>query len=303
MSSSTPKKAATPKRLGRGLDALLGGAGDAGSAGQVSVHERQARGTGLSHIALSGISPNRWQPRQHFDEAALQNLADSIRQSGLMQPIVVRSSGTEGRYELISGERRMRAAAMAGLSSVPAMVRNVSDRDMVALALVENLQRENLNIMEQAQALCRLVDEFKITHDQAARYVGQSRSAVSNILRLLELCAPVQSMLRKGELQMGHGRALLGLPEMQQLELAKKAVRGHWSVRVVEDAVQKMSASQAGSARPEPDADARRLERELADHLGTPVTIRKTGSEKGKIVVRYTSHEQLEGVLERIGLK
>jgi ParB family chromosome partitioning protein len=298
------KKKTPPKRLGRGLDVLLdrGGAGNMTSPVPVSGGSSE----GLKQVSLRAIQPNRWQPRLDFDENALKSLADSIKESGLMQPVVLREGPETNSYELVAGERRWRAAGLAGLAEIPAMVRQINDQEMAAFALVENLQREDLNALEQALALNKLILEFGLTHERAAQYIGQTRSAVSNLLRLLELPEAIQAMMRKGALQMGHCRAMLSLPAAMQIRCASLAVKEGWSVRQIEEWVLKAGG---GQSRPNKKvvtgqgANSLRLERTLADHLGAPVSIQQSGGDKGKILIRYGSNEELEGILQRIGVE
>lgn len=306
-STSGKKVSAKPRRLGRGLDALLGGGTSthAGYMGPSSVDGTAPIANHLIHAPLHAIVPNDWQPRQDFDQESLQSLADSIKQTGLMQPVVLRETGERGRYQLVAGERRWRAAGLAGLDTVPAMVREVSDQDMAVLALVENVQRDDLNVLEQAGALNRLIGEFKLTHEKAAQYTGQSRSAVTNLLRLLDLPTPVQDLLRTKQLQMGHCRALLALPSGEQAGFANKIARAQYTVRATENLIAKMLGAKP-AARADSDStkrDTEHLERALADHLGAPVAINHLRSAKGRVVVRYGNYEELESVLERMGLK
>ena len=294
------------KRLGRGLDVLLGMEGKTTPPQKVSVDQQTSHSNqGLAQVPLNAIKPNRWQPRQNFDQAPLQSLADSIKQSGLIQPVVLRKINSSNDYELIAGERRWRAAGLAGLSHIPAMVRDIDDYEMAVLALVENLQREDLNSVEQALALNKLISEFQLTHEQAAQYIGQSRSAVTNLLRLLELPPPIQTMLRTNQLQMGHGRAILALPAHEQIPCAKLAVARQWSVREIEEwARHNKSTSNAVNTnqKSKQNADIKHLERALSDYLGVLVSMQHNQANKGKIVLRYTSSEELEGLLERIGI-
>ncbi|ROR34338.1 ParB/RepB/Spo0J family partition protein [Inmirania thermothiophila] len=277
------------RRLGRGLDALLGATGAA-------VAEPQP-GERLRSLPLDRIRPSPFQPRRAFDPAALEELAASIRAQGVVQPVVVRPApGGEG-YELVAGERRWRAAQMAGLAEVPAVVREVDDRAAMAMALIENVQREDLNPLEEALALRRLVDEFGLTHQEAAEAVGRSRAAVSNLLRLLELHEAVKALLAQGALEMGHARAIAGLPPARQPEAAREVVRRGLSVRETERLVRRMLAPPRPAPRPDPDVD--RLQRELSERLGARVEL-KGGGRRGRLVIHYTSVEELEGILERL---
>jgi ParB family chromosome partitioning protein len=274
-----------PKGLGRGLDALLGG--------NEPVRES------LTTVAVARIQPGRYQPRTHMDEPALAELAASIRSQGLMQPVLVRPVGAD-RFELIAGERRWRAAQMAGLSEVPALVREVPDNAAAAMALIENIQREDLNPMEEAAGIQRLIDEFKMTHEQAADAVGRSRSATSNLLRLLKLAKAVQEMLMQGKLEMGHARALLALDGARQIEAAHAVVGKGLSVRDTEALVQRLLRGRAQRATKKADRDLARLEEELAGQLGTTVEIRAGKKGTGKLVLHYASLEHLDELLKRL---
>jgi ParB family chromosome partitioning protein len=283
-----------PKGLGRGLDALL--AGDDAAP---------AQGEALRMLAVDRIRAGKYQPRTRMDAASLAELADSIRAQGVMQPILVRPIDG-GRFEIIAGERRWRAAAQAGLAEIPALVRAVPDNAALALALVENIQREDLNPLEEAQGLARLIDEFGLTHDAAAKAVGRSRSAVSNLLRLNALAKPAQEYLLSGALEMGHARALLALPAPQQATAAARVVNSNLSVRETERLVESLltPAKRAGR-RPKPgyDADTARLENALAEKLGAVVHIEPGRKGAGRVVIRYSTLEQLDGIVERLGVK
>ncbi|HYX66306.1 MAG TPA: ParB/RepB/Spo0J family partition protein [Burkholderiales bacterium] len=274
-----------PKGLGRGLDALLGG----------DVAPREALGT----LPVSRIRPGRYQPRTRMDEQALAELAASIRTQGLMQPLLVRPLGGE-QYELIAGERRWRAAQMAGLDEVPALVREVPDESALAMALIENIQREDLNPIEEAAGIQRLVDEFRMTHEQAADAVGRSRSATTNLLRLLKLARPVQEMLMQGKLEMGHARALLALDAVRQIETAHVAAAKGLSVREAEALVQRLLRGASSRRRRKVDRDLARLEEELAERLGTTVEIRAGKKRGGRLVVHYASLDHLEELLKKL---
>jgi len=288
---------ATKKRgLGlRGLDMLTGRDDAAGEAPE--------RGESLTSLPIESLQPGRYQPRTGMDPEKLSELADSIRAQGLIQPIVVRRIAG-GRYEIIAGERRWRAAQQASLREVPVVLREVDDRAVIAMALIENIQREDLNPLEESQALKRLIDEFGLTHQQAAEAVGRSRAAVSNLLRLLELPAAIRKLLDARQLEMGHARALLTLPEAQALALAKAAVEEGLSVREVERRAQALGKGQSAPAKPAApvrrDADIDSLERELAELLSAPVSLQHGRGGKGKLVIAYHSLDELEGVLERI---
>lgn len=289
------------KGLGRGLDALLGGALPA--AADQAAHEE------LRDIPVDLIQPGKYQPRMHMNAESLQDLADSIKAQGLVQPIVVRPVGDGGaqpaaerRYEIIAGERRWRAAQIAGLHSVPAVVRDVPDRAAIAIALIENIQRENLNPLEEAQALQRLTSEFSMTHQQAAEAVGRSRAAVTNLLRLLELSAETKELVERGELEMGHARALLALKGTAQTEAARRVVARHLSVRDTENLVRRMLKENGAAARGtrRVDPNIRQLETELTRKLGATVKIEGGAGGKGRLVIQYTSLDELDGILARI---
>jgi len=301
-----------PKGLGRGLDALLGG--DAPSLAQA-----QHAGDGpVTELPVSQLQPGRYQPRTRMDETALADLAASIRQHGLMQPIVVRPvdlvpAGTDPRsrrYEIIAGERRFRASQAAGMTEVPVVVRDVPDEQALALALIENIQREDLNPLEQAQAVKRLIDEFHYSHEQAAEAIGRSRSATSNLLRLLNLAEPVQTMLLAGDLDMGHARALLALDRAGQIMLANQVVQRRLSVRETEKLVTRQLAdgdAGAGTGRRSTaggkiDRDIARLQERLSDALGTAVTLKQAARGRGQIVIDFSGPDQFDGLLQRLGL-
>jgi ParB family chromosome partitioning protein len=280
-----------PKGLGRGLDALLGGAS-----------ESTVAGAGVSSVALSRLQTGKYQPRTRMNEEALGELADSIRAQGLMQPILVRSVGGD-RYEIIAGERRFRAAQMAGLSEVPVLVRNVPDESALAMALIENIQREDLNPLEEAQGLQRLIREFGFTHEQAAQSIGRSRSATSNLLRLLNLAAPVQEMLMSGQLDMGHARALLAVDAATQVQLGHQIVVKGFSVREAEALVartQRTASPRAAAKVPKRSRDIERLEEELADSLGAVVKLSADGRGKGRLTIVFSSLDQLDGIVARL---
>ena len=280
------------KGLGRGLDALLGG--DESPAARAGADKQAELNTEL-------LQPGKYQPRTQMSEPALQELAESIKAQGVMQPILVRPVGG-GRYEIIAGERRWRAARMAGLSAVPVLVREVPDNAALAMALIENIQREDLSPLEEANGIQRLVAEFGITHDKAAEMVGRSRSAVTNLLRLLGLAEPVRELLQQGKLDMGHARALLALTGMQQIETARLIATRGMSVRDTEKLIGRLVTSTAGKkTRRLADRDTLRLQEELAQKLGTPVAI-KTGAKQGsgKLTIAYSTLGQLDAVLARL---
>ena len=289
-----------PKGLGLGLEALLGPKVDESPA--ASAEEPRT-------LPLEQLERGRYQPRTRMDEGSLYELAESIRSQGVMQPILVRPIDG-GRYEIIAGERRFRAAKLAGLERVPVLVREVPDESAAVMALIENIQREDLNPLEEAQGLQRLVGEFHLTHEQAAQAVGRSRSAATNLLRLLQLTEPVQSLLLAGDLDMGHARALLALPAAQQVMAAQQIVARQLSVREAE----KLVARQAGGgrqgtllrAKPAKSGDLTRLEEQLADRLAAPVEIRvkkrTRRGEQGEIAITFGSLDELNGVLARLGV-
>jgi len=278
------------KGLGRGLDALL-----AGNESQGKEQQRSLR--------VTSLQPGKYQPRTQMDSASLEELAASIRAQGLMQPILVRPLGDtlgEDRFEIIAGERRWRAAQMAGLSEVPTLIREIPDESALAMALIENIQRENLNPLEEAQGLQRLVDEFSMTHQQAADAVGRSRPAASNLLRLLQLVAPVQEMLMRSDIDMGHARALLPLSGALQVQIAQRVVQKGLSVRETERLAQNALKPQKEVEAKKPDRDVLRLQEELSDMLGAQVEIRTNKKGAGKIQIDFGDLDQLEGILQRM---
>lgn len=284
------------RRLGRGLDALL--------SGDVSSEPVTAAEQG--ELAIDEVVRGRYQPRREFAEDSLQELAASIKSQGLMQPIVVRPR-PQGGYELIAGERRWRAAQMAGLTHIAAVVKQVSDEQASAMALIENIQREDLNPLEEAFALQRLRDEFGLTQQQVADAVGKSRVAVTNLLRLLNLAPAVRELLQNGTLEMGHARALLSLDAMEQERLAREVAGKSLSVRQTEALVRQRQERSAGTAqRPArrresaKDADTLRLEQDLADRIGAPVSINHASNGRGQLVIGYSSLEELEGILKHL---
>jgi ParB family transcriptional regulator, chromosome partitioning protein len=281
-----------PKGLGRGLDALLSG----------GANDEPAQAGALQTLAIDRVRPGKLQPRTHMDDAALAELAESIKEQGVMQPILVRPIDN-GRFEIIAGERRWRAAQRAGLREIPALVKNVDDNNALALALIENIQRENLNPLEEALGLARLVDEFGLTHDAVAKAVGRSRSAVSNLMRLTQLAKPVQDHLMSGALEMGHARALLALPAAEQGGAAARVVTEALSVRDTERLVGTLinpaqrALRHASTSR---DADTVRLENEVAERLGAKVRIEPGRKGAGRVVINYNSLEELDGILAKI---
>lgn len=297
------------KSLGRGLDALLSTSSRTSAPAEAAHGEAAAGNKGdLRELPVDLLERGRYQPRVDMREETLAELAESIRSQGIVQPLVVRPVGQRGNgethYEIVAGERRWRAAQLAGLDTVPALIKDIPDEAAVAVALIENIQRENLNPIEEAQSLHRLVEEFGLTHSQAADAVGRSRVAVSNLLRLLELPPAVRAMLERRELDMGHARALLGLPSSELVyELARRIAKDGWSVREAERAVRKLGESGGAKggkrARKPKDPDVSRLESELAEALGAPVAI-EHGAKGGKLVIRFHSNDELQGILAHI---
>lgn len=292
---------AKKRGLGRGLDALLSDASpqatqvDENISSETNVKEGE-----LKRLAIELLRPGRYQPRRDMHPEALDELAASIRQQGIMQPVVVRSlSG--GHYEIIAGERRWRAAQLAGLEFIPALVRQADDRDVIALALIENLQREDLNPLEEALALQRLQKEFELTQQQVADAVGKSRSSVTNLLRLLQLHKDVQRMLEHGDLEMGHARALLGLQDNKQLVVARLVVAKGMSVRQTEALVRKEQEEPTQEkTKPAIDPDIARLEEQLQTSLGASVKIHHSAKGKGKLEIGYSSLAELDGILRHL---
>ena len=280
------------KGLGRGLDALLDRDGDAGP-----VSERQAT------LRIDQLQRGRYQPRTKMDDSALEELAASIRTQGLMQPILVRPIGNN-RYEIVAGERRWRAAKIAGLAEVPALVRDVPDSSALAMSLVENIQREDLNPLEEAGGVQRLIGEFKLTHQEAAQAIGRSRTATTNLLRLLNLQKGVQALVFDGKLEMGHARALLALDGRQQENAAKRVAEQALSVRQTERLVNAILHPTAKTKRRHAfDRDVARLEEELSEEIGTKIEIKPGKKGAGKLVVSYSSHDHLDDLLSRFRRK
>ncbi len=295
---------ARKKRLGRGLDALL----SQPASEPVPVDEPSTPSEGLRRIPVDLLRRGRYQPREDMRKETLTELADSIRSQGVVQPIVVRPIGPRGeseRYEIVAGERRWRAAQLAGLDELPAVVRDISDEDAIAMALIENIQREDLNPLEEANALDRLIREFDLTHAEAARAVGRSRAAVSNLLRLNDLSDRVKPMVVERQLDMGHARALLAITDpVQQLDAARQVVRRGLSVRETEKLVKRMldgGGKPAKTATPaQPNADIRRLEMEVSDKLGAKVRVEHSQKGSGRLVISYNSLDELDGILNHI---
>jgi ParB family chromosome partitioning protein len=291
----------TKKRgLGRGLEALLG----TSKAAAAAVTPEVAAGDALRTLPIDQLQPGRYQPRTGMDPERLAELAESIKAQGVIQPIVVREIA-RGKFEIIAGERRWRAARQAGLADVPVVVREVDDRAVIAMSLIENIQREDLNPLEEAVALQRLIDEFALTHQQAAEAVGRSRAAVSNLLRLLELPDAIRALLESRQLEMGHARALLTLAPAAATALAREAVANEWSVREVERRAQQLSAGKvAGKPAAKParrqDADIAALERDLSERLNAKVQVQHGRGGRGKLVIAYHGLDALDGILERL---
>ena len=277
-----------PKGLGRGLDALLGG-----------NTPRPAAGDAVTLLPVAALQPGKYQPRTRMDQEALNALAASIKAQGVMQPILVRPVGN-GTHEIIAGERRWRAARIAGLTQIPVLVRNVPDQQALAVSLIENIQREDLNALEEATGIDRLVREFALTHQAVADAIGKSRATVTNLLRLLELAPPVKALLGEGRIEMGHARALLALPALRQVELANEAAAKGLSVREVEQRVADALATRITRPRPAMDRDVARLQEDLAQKLATRVQIRVRRKGKGSLVIDYGSLDELDRLIQRL---
>ncbi len=288
--------AAKKRGLGRGLDALLGGS----TVTKLEEEAVQVDTRELQHLPLDLIQRGKYQPRRDMDPTALEELAQSIRSQGVMQPIVVRPIGG-GRYEIIAGERRWRASQQAGLDRIPAMVREVPDEAAIAMALIENIQREDLNPIEEAVALQRLQQEFQLTQQQVAEAVGKSRVTITNLLRLIGLPEEIKTLLAHGDLEMGHARALLGLPLERQVEGARHVVARGLTVRQTEALVRQwLNVKDKPVEAAKSDPDISRLEQRLAERLGAPVEIKHGQKGKGQLVIRYNSLDELQGVLAHI---
>lgn len=273
-----------PKGLGRGLDALLAG--------------NPPETDSLQNLDVGLLQSGKYQPRTRMDEASLHDLAESIKAQGIMQPILVRPL-MMGGYEIIAGERRWRAAQIAGLEQIPAIVREVPDESALALSLIENIQREDLNPLEAALGIQRLIEEFGMTHQTAGQALGYSRSAISNLLRLLNLAAPVQDLIMQGEIDMGHGRALLVLDAGKQLEVAHLIIQKQLSVRETENLLKRMSEMPSVKKRSFPDRDLLRLQEDISARLGASVIIKPGKKGTGNVVIHYASLEQLDGILAK----
>lgn len=280
------------KGLGRGLDALL------------ANDDELAQGDALMTLRVNQLQPGKYQPRSYMDDAALQTLAESISTQGIMQPILVRNIGQENgtdKYEIIAGERRWRASQIAGLAEVPVLVREIADEAALAMALIENIQRENLNPLEEAQGIKRLIDEFAMTHEKAASAVGRSRAAVSNLLRLLSLSSPVQEMLMHNKLDMGHARALVGLDAAQQIMLANKIVQQNLSVRDVENLVKKLAQTSAPAThKTTVNHDVLALQNTLSEKIGASVNISAKQNGSGMLKISYANLDQLDDIIRKI---
>jgi ParB family chromosome partitioning protein len=289
-----------PKGLGRGLEALLGGSSD--------FNDVQSVPGAPSTLQVTDMQAGKYQPRTRMDEGALNELAASIKAQGLLQAILVRpiaSNGGATKYEIIAGERRFRAAQLAGLTEVPVLVKEVGDEAAAAMALIENIQREDLNPLEEAQGIHRLITDFDFTHEQAAGAVGRSRSAVSNLLRLLNLAKPVQTMLMASDIDMGHARALLAVDAATQINLANQIVAKRLSVREAEKLVAKTTSEQAAGAKPragakEKSRDIERLEEELSDSLATQVAIKMGAKNRGQLLIDFADLDALDGIIARL---
>jgi ParB family chromosome partitioning protein len=290
---STIKK----KGLGRGLEALLG-------------EKQKPADAAVTRLPISALQAGKYQPRQKMDSGPLQELAESIREQGVMQPLLVRAISA-GKYEIIAGERRLRAATLAGLTEVPVLVSLADDKGAAAMALIENMQREDLNPLEESQGLARLIEEFGFTHEQAAKSVGKSRSAITNLLRLAQLAKPVQAMLLAGDIDMGHARALLPLPGASQVALAQKIMAQGLSVREAErlSAVLARAGGQMGTKKPKQaddahaaDPDLQRLSREIADLIGLSAEFKLKGK-GGELRIRFSKADELDALLKKLGIE
>lgn len=285
--------------LGRGLEMLLSQTGAEIATDSVKVEQE-----GIRELPIERLTPGKYQPRRHFDQEALETLAASIKAQGIIQPIVVREVEGQKEVEILAGERRWRASQLAGLKSVPVIFKPMSDQEALAVALIENIQRENLNPVETAMALKRLIDEFSLTHQEAGEVIGKSRSSITNSLRLLELEASVQALLAEQKLDMGHARALLALPKSEQGRVALQVIKEQLTVRATEQLVKKLLAPESEEAAPtkrfEKDRDVLNLERSLSEFLGAQTEIKQKNRGKGEVVIRYNSLEELDGILGKI---
>ncbi|MBL4571483.1 MAG: ParB/RepB/Spo0J family partition protein [Gammaproteobacteria bacterium] len=304
--------------LGRGLDALLGdalaqnkSATDAAGTTEVSIqpNEVDKHNGGIKHLPVEFIQPGQYQPRKDMHQEALEELAASIKAQGLMQPIVIRplpskesnqEPGKDARYEIIAGERRWRATQLAGLDTVPVIIKDVPDDAAIAMSLIENIQRENLNSMEEAQALYRLQQEFELTQQEVGDAVGKSRATVANLLRLMQLNDDVKIMLERGDIEMGHAKALLGLQDQKQSEAARYVITKDMTVRQTEAHVRNLQNEVKPKEKARPNPDIQRLERTLGERLGANVAIQHSAKGKGKLVINYSSLDELDGILAHI---
>lgn len=298
---------AKKRGLGKGLEALLGSGAsqikEAATEAVVATNETPPDSDNeFQHLAIDVIQQGRYQPRTNFKPEALQELADSIKAQGVVQPIVVRPlQETPGHYELVAGERRWRASQLAGLHEIPAIIRDISDQEAMAVALIENIQRQELNPVEEAKALVRLVEEFGLTHQEAADAVGRSRASVSNLLRLLTLETDVRHMLEDGQIEMGHARAILGLEPAKQLQAAKEVAKKGLSVRETEQLVRRLSKPETEKKQKASlDPDTRRLQESLSEKLGAKVVFQHGNNGKGKMMIHYNSLDELDGILDHI---
>jgi ParB family chromosome partitioning protein len=279
-------------RLGRNLDMLL-----SGQPFEDLVQTTHPRKEELRYLPIEWLQAGRYQPRREFSKEALEDLANSIRTQGIINPIVVRLIDKD-RYEIIAGERRWRAAQLASLSEVPVLIKDISDETALAISLIENIQRQDLNPLEEAEGVQRLISEFKLTHQEIAKTLGRSRTTVTNLLRLLNLAQPVKLLLQQGQLEMGHARALLSLPDHLQIQLAEKIVKNKLSVREAERLVQNGALTNQEIATPlKIDADVQQLERKLSETLGAKVHFKQTTQGKGQLIIHYNSLEELDGIL------
>lgn len=291
MSNNIEKNSLKKRGLNRGLSHLLS---------SVPFEINEVKESALSRLPVEKIQPGKYQPRTHLSPEALQELADSIKAQGIIQPIVVRLINPQ-KYEIIAGERRWRAAQLAGLTEVPVVIREVPDEAAIAMALIENIQRENLNAIEEANALKRLIEEFAMTHQQIAESIGKSRVTVTNLLRLLELHPVVRNFVERGLLEQGHAKVLLGLALNQQEKAAEIVIHKNLSVRETEKLIhQWQQQSNITSKKKTSDANITHLEQKLSDQLGTPVNIQHSKKGKGKIIIHYKNLDILDGILERL---
>jgi ParB family chromosome partitioning protein len=281
------------KGLGRGLDALLGGDEPTAAMATPSPSDIQRE------LNTDQLQPGKYQPRSRMNQEALKELSESVKAQGVIQPILVRPTA-EHKFEIIAGERRWRAARMAGLQTVPVVIRNIPDQQALAVALIENIQREDLNPLEQAIGIQRLINEFGLTHQSAAEALGRSRAAVSNLLRLLELAPPVRELLAEGRLDMGHARALLALPALRQIELANEVATKGLTVRDVEKRVGELVSRPKPRVPRTADRDVARLQEELSQKLGTRVQIKQKNKGRGRLIIDYGSLDQLDALLNKL---